>query len=316
MKATAWIGGGLWLAVALVVSAQAPAPEGGARPPAGRARMQARLPPGAVAHRDVEYVPGGGRSRMLDLYLPPPSGKPAPLLVFIHGGGWRAGSKEGCPALFLLEHGYAVASINYRLSQEAFFPAQIEDCRAAIRFLRYHAQAYGLDAAHVGVWGGSAGGHLVALLGTSAAANFSAPPAAAPALGKADEFVRVQCVVDWFGPSDFTQLMGGKAVKKDHAAIQLLGPCSSETELLAKARWASPVTYVRRDNPPFLIVHGDVDPLVPLAQSCGLAAALQAVGVEATLSVLPGSGHGGPAFLNEENRKALMAFLDRQLKPE
>jgi len=278
----------------------------------GTASQQAPLPPGVTLQKDIEYVPGGGQSHTLDLYLPASSGKPVPVLMFIHGGGWRSGSKDGCPAKFLAEHGYAVASINYRFSQEAAFPAQIEDCRAALKFLRAQAAKYNLQPDRVGVWGGSAGGHLASLVGTSPAVDFSKGPGAP--LGKADESVRVQCVVDMYGPSDFTHLMGSNPQKKDASAIKLMGPCASEAELMTKARWASPVTYVSRDNPPFLIQHGDADKTVPLEQAQEFAAALKAAGVETTLMVMPGAGHAGAAFFTEENHKTVVAFLDKHLK--
>ena len=286
--------------------------DGGA---AGSAEKPLNVPSGTSVKKDIEYVPRGGNSRMLDLYLPS-SAQSVPLVVFIHAGGWHTldKGKAAQHALFLLNHGYAVASINYRLSQEAIFPAQIEDCRAAIRFLRARAAMYRIQPEHIGIWGASAGGHLAALLGTSTAADFSTSPPKVTPLGKADESVRVQCVIDWYGPSDFTRLMGSKAMKTDHAAIKLLGPCASEAELMAKARWASPITYVRGDNPPFLIEHGDADPTVPVEQSRALADALRQAGVEATLKEMPGSGHGGPAFSHEENQKMVLAFLDRHLK--
>ena len=125
------------------------------------------LPPGVQVHRDLEYIPGGHARNKLDLYLPAKADHALPVIVWIHGGGWPGGSKEGCPAVPFVAKGYAVASINYRLSQHAVFPAQIEDCKAAIRWLRANAEKYDLDPKRIGVWGASAGGHLVALLGTS-----------------------------------------------------------------------------------------------------------------------------------------------------
>ena len=118
-----------------------------------------RLPAGVKMLRDSEYVPDGHERHRLDLYLPERSEGRRPLIVWIHGGGWTGGSKEGCPAVSFVSKGYAVASINYRLSQHAVFPAQIEDCKAAIRWLRTNAAKYGLEPEHVGVWGASAGGH-------------------------------------------------------------------------------------------------------------------------------------------------------------
>jgi len=134
---------------------------------ADQAKRRPPLPPGTQVHRDLEYVAGGHARQKLDLYLPARSDRPLPVLVWVHGGAWLGGSKENCPAVPLVARGYAVASINYRLSQHATFPAQIEDCKAAIRWLRAHAGKYHLDAGHIGAWGASAGGHLVALLGTS-----------------------------------------------------------------------------------------------------------------------------------------------------
>lgn len=265
-----------------------------------------KLPAGVKALRDLEYVQGGHERNRLDLYLPE-SKKPLPLVVWIHGGGWSKGSKEGCPALPLLSKGYAVASINYRLSQHAVFPAQIEDCKAAIRWLRANAKNYGFDGEHIGVWGGSAGGHLVALLGTTGGVK-----ELEGAGGNADQSSRVQAVVDWFGPTDFLA-MDKKSDHVDSVVSQLLGgPVRDNKE---KAVKAGSVTYVTKDAAPFLIVHGDKDPLVPLGQSEELAAALKKVGVEVTLKVLPGAGHGGPVFTSPENFKMIVDFFDKHLKP-
>ena len=292
------------------------APGGGATAPAVPASRPGLLAADVVVQKDIEYVPGGGKSRSLDLYLPSSSGQAVPLLVFIHGGGWRGGSKDGCPAKFLANHGYAVASINYRVAREAVFPAQIEDCRAALRFLRAQAAKYHLQPDRVGVWGGSAGGHLAALLGTSAAVDFSAGPDKAIALDKVDESVRVQCVIDMYGPSDLTPVVGRNPERNDvwKATSALLGPCADDKELMKKALWATPITYVRRDSPPFLVQHGDADIIVPLEQGRKMAEALQKAGAEATLMVMPGAGHAGAPLFTEENHRTLVAFLDRHLK--
>src|SRR6185295_6679368 len=136
---------------------------------AGSQVPQLRVPDGVKAHRDLVHVEGGHERHKLDLYLPERASEPSPLIIWVHGGGWQNGSKDGCPPLRsgYVRRGYAVASINYRLSGHAVFPAQIEDCKAAIRWLRAHAKEYGYDADRIGVWGASAGGHLVALLGTT-----------------------------------------------------------------------------------------------------------------------------------------------------
>jgi len=269
----------------------------GAQPKQGK--QQVRLPEGVKALRDLEYVPNGHERQKLDLYLPE-KGDKLPLIVFVHGGGWRQGSKEGSPAIRFSGNGYAVASINYRLSQHAIWPAQIEDCKAAVRWLRANAAKYRLDPDRIGVWGGSAGGHLVALLGTTGdVKDFDK--------GENLKFSsRVQAVCDWFGPADFTlwqdsnsdtltQLFGGKMTK-------------------AQALNASPVTYVTKGDAPFLIMHGDKDPLVAMAHSERLRDALKAAGVEVALDVLPGAAHGTPEFRSEESLAKIAAFFDKHLK--
>jgi acetyl esterase/lipase len=273
-----------------------------------------KVPAGVTVKNDIPYVPNGNSFQTLDLYLPESTGHPVPLVVFVHAGGWHVLDKRAAAKhpLFLLSHGYAVASINYRLVPDAIFPAQIEDCRSAIRFLRSQAATYGIAPDHIGIWGASAGGQLVALMGTSAAADFSTMPA--KVADKVDPSIQVQCVIDWYGPADFTKVMGSKAVKVDNAAIHMLGAPASEDELMARAAWASPITYVRSDNPPFLIEHGDADPTVPVDQSRELVAALQKAGVEATLKEMPGSKHGGPAFSKPDNTKLILDFLDKHLK--
>ena len=155
------------------------------------------------------------------------------------------GSKENCQAVPLIAKGYAVASINYRLSQHAIFPAQIEDCKAAIRWLRANAKKYNLDPDHIGVWGASAGGHLVALLGTTGNVKELEGHG-----GNLDQPSRVQCVVDWFGPTDFAK-MGGRQDKPDSPMARLVGgPVRDRKELAAKA---NPIAYVGKDSAPFLI---------------------------------------------------------------
>jgi acetyl esterase/lipase len=202
--------------------------------------------------------------------------------------------------------GFAAASINYRLSQHAKFPAQIDDCKAAIRWLRAHAKHYQLDPNHIGVMDESAGGHLVALLGTTGGKEFDAP---GPNAKQSDQ---VQAVCDWFGPTDFLHWGAPLTGKVEEVVTQLLGgPALTNKE---KAAQASPITYVAKGDPPFLIMHGDQDPLVPLAQSEEFADALKKAGVEVTLRVLKGAGHGGPAFTSPENRQLIEEFFVKHLK--
>jgi acetyl esterase/lipase len=218
-----------------------------------------------------------------------------------------AGSKEGGgPALPFLRKGYAVASINYRLSQHAKFPAQIEDCKAAIRWLRAHAKMYHLDPDHIGVWGASAGGHLVALLGTSGDVKDLDGRD-----GPTGQSSRVQAVVDWFGPTDVTR-MGGAHNRPDSPEGRLIGGPVQENK--EKAERANPIAYVSKDDPPFLILHGDKDPTVPFNQSELLADALRKAGVDVTLCPVKGAGHGGREFASEENRRLVEAFFEKHLK--
>lgn len=266
----------------------------------------------AQAQKNIVYAETANGSQLLDLYLPANAEAPVPLIIWIHGGGWKSGSKENCLPVRtgFTERGYAVASINYRLTGEASFPAQIEDCKAAVRWLRSHAKEYGLDANHFGAWGSSAGGHLVALLGTSGdVSSFDTGE-------NLDVSSRVQAVCDYYGPSDFNT-MGAVPGFEMHARASspesaLLGGPASEKPEMAKA--ASPVSHATPDDPPFLIVHGDSDRTVPLDQSRRMDAALRKAGVKTELIILPGSGHGGPAFSSPDITSKVAAFFDSHLK--
>ena len=265
-----------------------------------------RVPEGVQVLRDLAYVEGGHERNRLDLYLPQKAEGRLPLIVWIHGGAWMTGSKEGCPAVWFSTRGYAVASINYRLSQHAVFPAQIEDCKAAIRWLRANAAKYHLDPDHVGVWGASAGGHLVAMLGTSGGVKELEGQG-----GNLDQSSRVQCVVDWFGPTDLVTMAGGHNNPDSPESRLIGGPVQENQE---KARKASPLTYVSKDSAPFLIMHGDQDKVVPPQQSRVLAEALKKAGVEVKLQMVEGNGHGGPGFSCPENRKLVEDFFAKHLR--
>jgi len=245
--------------------------------------------------RDLEYIPGGHERNKLDLYLPKdantaaPGSGARPLIVWVHGGAWLGGSKDRPEARRLVAEGYAVASINYRLSQHATFPAQIQDCKAAIRWLRANAGKYGYDPNRIGVWGPSAGGHLVALLGTAGDVNeFDVGPN--PGVSS-----RVQAVCDFFGPTDFLRMSSFPSSMNhdapDAPEARLIGGAVQESK--DKVRRANPITYVTKDDPPFLIVHGDKDPIVPHNQSQLLYDALKTAGVEATFYTVKGGSHGG-----------------------
>jgi len=266
----------------------------------------------AHAQKNIIYTETEHGPLHLDLYLPDNAPAPVPLIIWIHGGGWRGGSKENCPPIRMgfTARGYAIASINYRLTGVASFPAQIEDCKSAVRWLRAHAGEYGLDADHFGVWGSSAGGHLAALLGTSGGVTeFDRGE-------NLDQSSRVQAVCDYFGPSDFTEMgkipgyeMHARAGSPESA---LLGGTVAEKPETARA--ASPVHHITADDPPFLIVHGDNDRTVPVDQSIRMDAALRAAGVQTERIILEGAGHGGPAFSSQNMADQVTAFFDRYLK--
>jgi acetyl esterase/lipase len=308
------------LILAIVIStALAAAPSQAAPEQAPQIQKAApKLPKGIKAERDIQYVPNGDPSQTLDLYLPEePSEKPLPIVVYIHGGGWRGGSKAGCPSMGYVPHGYAAASVEYRFSNKAVFPAQIQDCQAAIRWIRANSKKYNIDPNHIGVWGSSAGGHLVALLGTSGGKK------AFPAIGgNEDQSDRVQAVCDEFGPADFTTVMAQAAEDKTKNIFKwntsgdpysgLIGVSLIDNKQKTDA--VSPVHYVSQDAAPILILHGTHDSLVPFAQSVELADDLKKVGVDVLLQPLPGAGHGGPAFGLPAVRELTRNFFDKHLK--
>ena len=283
------------VALLLCTSALAADPEG----------MITEFPKGTQVHRDVIYARRDvGGDQKLDLYVPPGDAN-KPLVIWIHGGAWKMGSKDTyLHVLFLIDHGYAVASVEYRFSPVAKFPAQIQDCKSAVTFLKRQAREYGYDASRIAVTGESAGGHLAALLALSPGAKELARPDE-----KGDD--RVQAVIDLFGPSDFAVLTASRNDAAD-AVVELLG--ASPKQHPETAAIASPVHYVTKDAPPFLIIHGEKDTLVPLQQSQLLADALKAVGVSTELVVVPGAGHAGAMFWTAEMQKRIIAFLDANLR--
>lgn len=269
---------------------------------------------GVRAFRDLAYVSNGAVRQKLDLFVPETGEGPWPVIVWVHGGAWLAGSKEDCPALRqgLIQRGYAIASIGYRLSSDALFPAQIQDCKAAVRWLRAHANTYHLDPARFGAWGSSAGGHLVALMGTSGAVKaFDVGEHLA-------ESSRVQAVCDYYGPTDLLQMDAHThaAARTAHDAenspeSRLIGGAIQQNQ--EKAVAANPITYVTADTPPFLIVHGDADPVVPHHQSELLFAALKKVGTAVQLHTIQGAGHG-QGFGGTNIDQMVVGFFDRCLK--
>ena len=273
---------------------------------------------------DLPYA-SVSRAQRLDLFLPATGAGPFPVLVWIHGGGWAAGSKNLSPTGIqrqMTARGYAVASVEYRLSGEAKYPAAVLDVKAAIRFLRANATRFALNSDRIAVWGSSAGGHLAALVGvTGGVALFDDAT-----LGNATQSSRVQAVVDWFGPSELLQmdadgaaqgcpLFGGVGHDNSNSPEGLwLG--GKPSALPARAREASPVTWVSTDDAPALVQHGGIDCTVPTAQGRRFRDALRtALDTSRVIWIeLPNSGHGGPAFESAANVLVVAAFLDRWLR--
>ena len=270
-----------------------------------------KIPESVTVHRDIAYVTDGHERQKLDLYVPADTSENLPLIIWVHGGAWLGGNKTHYRPMEYLSAGYAGASINYRLSQHAVFPAQIEDVKAAIRWLRANAETYRLDPNRFAAWGSSAGGHLVAMLGTAGdVAEFE--------VGENLEVSsKVQAVVDYFGPTDFLQMDAHRLPDglvhdaPDSPESKLVGgPIQAHKDRVAKA---NPITYVSKDNPPFLIIHGDRDKLVPFHQSVLLKDALEKAGVPVTFYRVKGGGHGW--FRDPKVPELTKTFLEQHLKP-
>ena len=270
---------------------------------------------------DVPYA-SASSSQKMDIYLPDEGQGPFPLIVHIHGGAFKMGDKADgqlTPVLEALKRGYAIASINYRLSGEAIFPAQIFDVKAAIRFVRANAKKYQLNPDKIATWGGSAGGHLAATAGTTGGVAALEDLS----MGNAKESSEVQAVVDWFGPINFNTMdlqfkASGKG-RTDHDDANspeslFIGKKITEAEDLVSK--ASPATYITKDDPAFFIQHGTADQLVPFEQSVDFAKVLTATLGEKKVQFIPleGARHGGPAFGTPENLEKVFAFLDKRLK--
>ena len=298
-------------------------PEASAHAAAGPTSEQAQRA-GADARSvltDLAYA-GASPSQKLDLYLPATGTAPYPVILYIHGGGFSGGDKAGghlAPVLAALPRGYAVASVNYRLSGEATFPAQINDVKAAIRWLRAGAARHELDPTRIAAWGGSAGGNLAALAGTSGGVAALSDPDQ----GNAGRSERVQAVVDWYGPISFLRT-DADVRAAGFGRTGSNGPESFLSQYLGaalptvpgKVRAADPTTYISADDPPFFIEHGTADATVPVQQSTRFAAALETTlgPAEVTLVLLPGAGHVDAAFFTPENIDLILDWLDEQLR--
>ena len=260
--------------------------------------------------KDIEFASVNGKSLKLDLYLPA-NPKGSSLVVWIHGGGWRAGSKNACYISWLSQYGYTVASISYRFTDVAQFPAQLHDCKGAVRWLRAHAGDYGYQVDRIAVSGASAGGHLAALMGTTGGMKKLEGTVA----GHLDQSSRVQAVADYYGATDFvlrSKTQPSRANKEGSVVYNLLGGGADEKVKLAKQ--ASAAYHVSKDDPPFLIFHGDMDTTVLLDQSQAIEKVYKQAGLPVKLHVLEGSGHGGTEFFTDANGKYLYDFLQATLK--
>lgn len=266
-----------------------------------------KLPDHIKKIADIEFAKVGDKSLQLDLYLPKNLNEKVPVIMWVHGGGWLKGSRAKAKGLWLVEHGYAIASVSYRLTTEAIWPAQINDLRSAVRYLRGNAEKYNIDGTKIAAWGASAGGHLVAVLGTQDLPK--------------DEKVssRVQAVLDWYGPSDLLSMPPNNVSEKrtpemvaNSNGAKLLGKIVRDVPDLAKE--ASAFWNVSKDDPPFLIMHGDKDPGVPVEQSIRLHEKQKEAGAPSELFIVKGAGHGGKLFLSDECNKVVLTFFNKVLK--
>jgi acetyl esterase/lipase len=309
--------------------------------PDAMAAATVAFPDGIVAHGGVIYAaPIGYRPLTLDIYTPAAKGgAKRPLIIYVHGGAWLLGNPREAaayrdwPAILAAAaaQGYVVASVSYRFAREAPLPAQIRDVKTAIRFLRTHADDYGIDPARVGIWGDSAGGHLIGLEATTCgvaefepvveAPRWGAPPVASSAPPPSD---CVQAAVGWYGIYD---LLDEGPVKRPTPppddAVRLLLGCAAAPCTDAQKRAASPITYVDAGDAPMLLLHGSDDMAVPPKQSESMAAALKAAGVAAQVRILSGANHAWygktPEATRDANREAMrltLDFFDAQLKPK
>lgn len=272
------------------------------------------FPKGTIFHSNVRYADDASDKHVLDLYLPQHTATPAALLVWIHGGAWREQDKYGDMNYMknllrtTLEKGYALASIDYRNSTTAKFPAQIQDCNRALSFLVNHAGEYALDTAKIVLIGFSAGGHLASLLGLS---NDNTVPAFY--FDQQKPFFSIKAIVDFYGPSNFIMFYnsGDSNAANDPVSV-LLGASPLKRPDLAAL--ASPVSYVDTNDPPVFIVHGENDTVVPLQQSIVLQSYLDLAHVKNELTIVKGAPHFGEPFDNPELRTKLFAFLSDCLK--
>ncbi|GAB2553774.1 alpha/beta hydrolase [Spirosoma areae] len=279
--------------------------------------VNAIFPAGTRFVANVAYAGDTSKKHLLDIYLPAKTGTNPPLVVWVHGGAWMLNDKYADMSYMkntvrsILEKEYAFASIDYRYSTTARFPAQIQDCNQALEFLYQQAATYGYDRNRIALIGFSAGGHLASLLALSANNSVSDFY-----VNRKKPSFRIKTVIDFYGPADLLAMMRRDAPLSDTAAAnpesRLLGASPLRRPDLAKI--ASPVTYVDKNDPPFLIIQGEKDESVPAAQSVLLSSWLTLVQVKNRLIIVPGAPHYGPMFDSDANRQAIFDWLETYLK--
>lgn len=262
--------------------------------------------------RDVEYAKAGEHSLRLDLHIPAAAKSP-PVVLWIHGGAWRGGSKKEVPILELTSRGYAIASIDYRLSPVAAFPAQVHDIKAAIRYLRANCSALGIGTSKLAITGGSAGGHLAALVGVS-----NGVKELEGNVGQnRDQSSDVDAIVVFYGASNLTTILAqstphGLNVRVPALELLLGGSPEAKQDL---AKLASPVFHVDKSDPPIVWFHGDQDPQMPISQAHEMVGAYKKLGLPVTLEVVYGGVHGGKLFYTPEQMEQVANFLAPRLQP-
>ena len=274
-------------------------------------QIEARLPKGTIVHGNIPYNNDTLKKHLLDIYMPVNAKGNVPLVIFIHGGGWIGNDKYADMGYMpntiaaMLENGMAVASIDYRSATQAVFPAILQDCNKAVSFLYDNANKYGLDKNIIAIMGFSAGGHLASLMGTSQnnkVKDLYFPNSYRPFQYKA--------VVDFYGPTDLVLLPGNEDAKSPEAL--LIGAKPLERPDLAKA--ASPITYIDKNDPPFIIFHGEEDNIVSNKQSKLFSAWLKYYGVQHELTIVKDAPHFGTMYDVEEIKVKVIAFLKMNLK--
>ncbi|WP_310821327.1 alpha/beta hydrolase [Stratiformator vulcanicus] len=260
--------------------------------------------------KNIEFAKTGQQPLKLDLYLPDGQSE-GPLVVWVHGGAWMRGSRDNVPVLYLVEKGYAVASVDYRLSPVAKFPAQVHDIKAAIRFLRAKENQFGYDASRIGIAGASAGGHLAALVGVT-----NGHEELEGSVGEySGESSDVAAVVDLYGPTNFLTILAqstphGLSVRVPALKLLLDGHVNERPQA---AGLASVTSHVDPSDPPLLILHGDQDPQVPINQSHELYGLYDDQNLDVTFEVVHGGAHGGKQFHDDERQELVVTFFNRAL---